>query len=47
MYEMLNNIKFEVDGLLAHDFNAMFKQMFDSKKYFQIIYLQNIKSSVV
>jgi hypothetical protein len=37
MYEMLNNIKFEVDGLLAHDVIAMFKQMFDSKKSFEII----------
>jgi hypothetical protein len=47
MYEMLNNIKFEVDGLLAHDVNAMFKQMFDNKKSFEIIDLQNIKSSVM
>jgi hypothetical protein len=46
MYEMLNNIKFEVDGLLAHDVNAMFKQMFDKKKSFEIIDLQKIKSSV-
>jgi hypothetical protein len=33
MYEMLNNIKFEVHGLLAHDINAMFV----SKKSFEII----------
>jgi hypothetical protein len=47
MYEMLNDIKFEVDGLLAHYVNALFKQMFDSKKSFEIIDLQNIKFSVM
>jgi hypothetical protein len=47
MYEMSNNIKFEVDGLLTHYVNAMFKQMLDSKKPFEIIDLQNIKSSVM